>query len=51
MYILGILYLNDKTTYIGKNGEKLKKFKSCYNGEEFLVKTKKNRYASNLLYN
>ena len=41
MYILGILYLNDKTTYIGKNGEKLKKFKSCYNGEEFLVKTKK----------
>ena len=41
MKVLGILYLNDKTTYVGQKGEKLKKFKSIYNGEELLVKTKR----------
>lgn len=41
MKILGILYLNNKTTYIGEKGEKLKKFISIYDNKEYLVKTKK----------
>jgi len=41
MKLLGILYLNEKQTYIGKNGEKLKKFRSYYDCSEYLVKTKR----------
>jgi hypothetical protein len=41
MKIFGILYLNDKTTYVGKKGEKLKKFISLYDRQEYLVKTKR----------
>lgn len=41
MKVLGILYLNDKTTYVGKKGEKLKKFISLYERKEYLVKTKR----------
>ncbi len=41
MKIFGILYLNDKTTYVGKKGEKLKKFISLYDKKEYLVKTKR----------
>jgi ribonuclease R len=41
MKILGILYLNEKTTYVNKKGEKLKKFISLYDGKEYLVKTKR----------
>jgi exoribonuclease R len=41
MKIFGILYLNEKTTHIGKKGEKLKKFISLYDRQEYLVKTKR----------
>lgn len=41
MKVLGILYLNNKTTYVGEKGEKLKKFLSIYDNKEYLVKTKK----------